>query len=94
MALYLVSYDIAEQDKFEYKPLWGALNSIGAVRILYSEWVVVDQVGRAKAIYDSIAPLTLATDRLLVQEILVDASWDKLLISNADYQALLRHARR
>jgi len=94
VALYLVSYDIAEQDKFEYKPLWGALNSIGAVRILYSEWVVVDQVGRAKAIYDSIAPLTLATDRLLVQEILVDASWDKLLISNADYQALLRHARR
>lgn len=94
MAVYLISYDIAEKDKFEYEPLWALLKAIGAVRILYSEWVVVDRIGRAGAIYGSIAPLTALADRLLVQEILYDAKWDKLLISDPDYQAIMRNARR
>jgi hypothetical protein len=93
MALYLISYDIAEKDEFEYAGLWDALKSIGAVRILYSEWVVVEAQGRAGAIYDTIGPKTQLKDRLLVQEILRDARWDKLLISDADFQGLLRNAR-
>ena len=94
MALYLISYDIAEKDEFEYEGLWNALKAIRAVRILYSEWVVVDNLGRAAAIYDSIAPKTQMKDRLLVQEILADAKWDKLLIADEEYQALVRNARR
>ena len=93
MALYLISYDIAEKDEFEYEGLWNALKAIRAIRILYSEWVVVDNQGRAGAIYDSIAPKTQMKDRLLVQEILRDARWDKLLISDSDFQDLLRNAR-
>lgn len=93
MALYLISYDIAEKDDFEYEGLWNTLKTIGAVRILYSEWVVVDIQGRAAAIYDSVAPRTQMKDRLLVQEILRDAKWDKLLISESDFQGLLRNAR-
>ena len=37
MPFYLVSYDIAEKDVFEYEPLWKKLKEIGATRILYSD---------------------------------------------------------
>ena len=39
MALYLLSYDIAEKNH-DYQSLWDWLNQIGAVRLLYSEWAV------------------------------------------------------
>lgn len=93
MALYLVSYDIAEKDAFEYGPLWEKLEEIGATKILYSEWVVTGDTGEANKIYDKIAPLTQQKDRLLVQEITKDAFWDKLLISNDDFRELLSSAR-
>jgi len=88
MRMVIISFNsgiYADKDKFEYKPLWDRLRAIGAVRILFSKWVVADQAGRASAIHDALAPLTLATDRLLAQEILLDAKWDKLLISDAEY---------
>jgi hypothetical protein len=94
MALYLISYDLAEKDKFEYEPLWTALKSMGAVRILYSEWLVPSPSGRAAAIYESIAPLTLMTDRLLILEVLSDARWDKLLVTDEQFQSLMQQARR
>jgi hypothetical protein len=47
----------------------------------------------ATNIYAAIAPLTLKSDRLLVQEITKDARWDKLLISDEAFTALLVHAR-
>jgi hypothetical protein len=94
MALYLISYDIASKDSFEYQPLWDHLEQVGATKILYSEWVLAGNTGQAAAIYDQIAPLTTTADRLLVQEILMDAVWDKLLISNEDFRKLLLSARR
>jgi hypothetical protein len=93
MALYLISYDIVKKDAFEYGPLWAHLEKIGAVKILYSEWVVVRDAGEAEAIYDDIAPLTSLNDRLLVQEVTKDAKWDKLLIDDEEFQELLRSAR-
>jgi hypothetical protein len=93
MALYLISYDIAERDKFEYGPLWTKLEELGATKILYSEWVVVGETGTAKSIYGHIAPLTRQSDRLLVQEVTTDAKWDKLLIDDEAFRALVAHAR-
>jgi hypothetical protein len=93
MALYLISYDIGDKDKFEYGPLWAKLRELGATRILYSEWVLASSVGQASAIYWEIAPLTTQADRLIVQEILKDARWDKLLISDDEYNAILDNAR-
>ena len=94
MALYLVSYDIGEKDKFEYEPLWALLRSLGAQKILYSEWLVTGDRGTAQQIYDRIAPLTQTSDRLLVQEVTKNASWDKLLISDDTFRSLvLRWAR-
>ena len=93
MALYLVSYDIADKDKFEYEPLWAKLNALRATRILYSEWVVASGTGEAEGIYGEIAPLTTINDRLLVQELTQDARWDKLLVSDEVFRGLLQHAR-
>jgi hypothetical protein len=93
MALYLISYDIAEKDAFEYQPLWDKLKALQAARILFSEWIKIDEAGRAGAIYDQIGPLTQQKDRLLVQEITRDARWDKLLISDEDLQKWLAYAR-
>jgi hypothetical protein len=93
MALYLISYDIAAKDTFEYQPLWDKLRQLGATRILYSEWVVVAEVKQAASIYDQIAPLTSQSDRLLVQELTKDATWDKLLITDDKFKELLLSAR-
>jgi hypothetical protein len=93
MALYLISYDIAKSDESEYDSLWEKLRVIGAKKILYSEWAVVAGNGQARALYDQIAPLTRLPDRLLVQELTNDAVWDKLLIPDAEFQAMCRSAR-
>ena len=93
MALYLISYDINEKDAFEYDKLWAHLKEIGAVRILYSEWLVKGSAGSAGSIYDNLAALTQQKDRLLVQEVTSDAAWDKLMISDDAFRKLLRSAR-
>lgn len=88
MALYLISYDISEKDAFEYDALWEKLRSMGAKRILYSEWVVPSDASHANVIYDQIAPLIQGKDRLLVQEIANNAAWDKLMIDNQVFKNL------
>lgn len=93
MALYLISYDINEKDAFEYDKLWAALKQMNAVRILYSEWVIVDNPNRAGEIYSELAPLTQQKDRVLVQELGANAGWDKLLISDENFKKWLAHAR-
>jgi hypothetical protein len=93
VALYLISYDINEKDAFEYDGLWARLKELGAVKILYSEWVIRGDVGKAGEIYRQIAPKTQKKDRLLVQEITNDAAWDQLLIADSAFQTLIAGAR-
>lgn len=93
MALYLVSYDINEKDAFEYEGLWSKLKGLGAIKILYSEWVIVDEAAQAAAIYAAVSIKTQEKDRLIVQELTKDARWDKLLISDDDFGTLLKQAR-
>jgi CRISPR/Cas system-associated endoribonuclease Cas2 len=93
MALYLISYDIAEKDAFEYEKLWAKLKEVKAVRILYSEWMVTAGTDYATDLYSELAPLTQAKDRLLVQEVTKDAFFDKLLISDESFRKLLLSAR-
>ena len=93
MALYLISYDIGDKDKFEYEPLWAKLRALKATKILYSEWVIVDDAGNSSRIYNAVSPLTAMSDRLIVQELTRDANWDKLLISDDEFRRLLQNAR-
>jgi CRISPR/Cas system-associated endoribonuclease Cas2 len=87
MPLYLVSYDISEKDAFEYDARWEKLKQIQAERILYSGWVVSGT--SATNIYDQIAPLIQMKDRVLVQGLTQEATWDKLMISDEDFTSLL-----
>ncbi len=94
MALYLISYDIAEKDKFEYQSLWDCLETLGAVRILYSEWLLARQAAQSQEIFDQLAPTIQEKDRLLVIEVGRDAVWDKLLISDETFRNLILNNAR
>ncbi len=94
MALYLISYDIDEKNKDEYEPLWAFLRKIKAVKILYSEWIVESPVAQAASIYNEIAPIIKANDRLLVQELHAEAAWDKLLIGDDEFKTIVLRAAR
>jgi len=93
MALYLISYDINDKDKDEYESLWAALRQLGAVKVLYSEWMLVGNTGQAKLIADQILAHLRTADRLLVQEVTTDAAWHNLMISDDAFRELLRYAR-
>lgn len=69
--------------------LWAKLEELEAVKILYSEWLIADEIGQAVTIYDAIAPCIREKDRLLVQEVMKDAAWDRLLISDEAFRKLL-----
>ena len=94
MALYLISYDIAEKDKEEYEPLWALLKMMGAKKILYSEWIIAGEVNDAQKIYDKIMPNLKQADRLLVQEVTKNAFWDKLIISDDAFANIIRAKAR
>lgn len=91
MALFLVSYDIAENDAWEYQPLYDQLGKLKAARILYSEWLVIGQ--SATSIYNALAQHVQMKDRLLVQELAAQATWDKLMISDDDFRSWLKYTR-
>ena len=93
MALYLISYDINEKDEFEYGPLWQRLKSMGAVKILDSEWAMEADESSASTIYVRLAPMVQLKDRILIQELSSDAAWDKVMISDDAFLKLLRSAR-
>ena len=86
MPLYLISYDIAEKDAFEYDNLWAKLRQMGAKKILYSEWAV--KGASASGVYNELAPLIQGKDRLLVQGMTNEATWDKLMISDDEFRSL------
>lgn len=94
MALYLISYDINEKNKDEYEPLWAFLRKIDAVKILYSEWIVSWQAGQSAHIYNEMSPLITQSDRLLVQEVTINAAWDRLLISDDEFRGILNASAR
>jgi hypothetical protein len=89
MALYLVSYDINHKNENEYPDLWARLEKRGAVKILYSEWIITGDAGDAITIYNELSSTIKQNDRLLVQEIGRDCSWDRLLISDDQFRGIV-----
>ncbi len=90
MALYLASYDIAEKNHDEYEELWDDLDSLGSVKILYSEYAVPFS-GTALELANKINPHLKKGDRLLVCELFdgPQAAWVSLKITDAAYSKLL-----
>ena len=94
MSVYLISYDINEKNKEEYQPLWDKLAEMQAVKILYSEYLVVGRPFHHIEIYEQLSPLIRSNDRLLVQEVVQNSAWDRLLISDEEFRAILKSARQ
>jgi hypothetical protein len=59
----------------------------------YSDWLVVADVGKSQEIYDAVASKMRLNDKVLVQEVTSDATWDKLLVSDEEFLDLLEQAR-
>jgi hypothetical protein len=71
---YAISYDLNNPGK-NYEQLWNAIRSMGAQRILLSEWVTAPRTGTsAVQIRDSLWTFMDANDRLFVK-CLDSADW-------------------
>jgi hypothetical protein len=92
MALYLVSYDIPEVNEDEYQELWNVFDSLGSVKILFSEYAVPFN-GGALELTNKLAPHLRPGDRLLVGEFFDGSggrcAWLNLKISTDDFRKLL-----
>lgn len=96
MALYLVSYDIAEKNG-DYQSLWDELDTLGAVRILYSEWATPFN-GTGLQLVNLLIKHVEKGDRLFACELFGGqgpVAWRSLRVSDDDFRELLKnHARR
>jgi len=91
MGLFLASYDVEEKHHDEYQELWDYFDSLGAVKVLYSEYAVPFS-GNAFELAKKINPHLRSGDRLLVCELFDGGNtiaWVNLMISDADFQNLL-----
>ena len=97
MALYLLSYDIAEKNN-DYQSLWDWLASEGAVRVLYSEWAVPWKNGSsALDLINTAATHVMKGDHLLACELFGGGpaiAWMNMRISTDDFRALLNKYAR
>jgi hypothetical protein len=93
MALYLISYDIAEKNH-DYQSLWNRLAELKATKILYSEWLLPQALtGVAMTLAKDLNGHIQLGDSLLVQEVGTDAAWVKLKISDDAMGKLLGSCR-
>jgi hypothetical protein len=90
MPLYLASYDIREQNRNEYQELWDYLDSLKAVRILFSEYAIPFD-GKTLELATIISKHLKPDDRLLVCELFCGeaSAFLNLKIAEAAYQKLL-----
>jgi len=80
MAKYLVSYDLDKPGQ-DYSRLISELERLGAIKILYSEWLLRNDAS-AKAIRDHLRAFIDSNDMLLVVALTGEAAWTSLMVSN------------
>ena len=81
--LYLISYDLITPGK-DYQPLWDALYAMGAVRILYSQWLVRRAFTTPVDLANALLAHMDANDRIFVTEVPPNYAYRTLM---ADPQA-------
>jgi len=85
MAVFLLSYDIAEEDSDEYQPLWDSLKELGGVKTLLSEWYL-DLNNTQDQVYDHfVSFIDKKKDRLLVIRVTERPSWNLGLKGTKDF---------
>lgn len=90
MALYLVSYDLDKPGQ-DYPDLIARLKQFGAQRVLYSEWLMVNNAS-SQAIRDDLLRFMDSNDRLFVAELKNNAAWQRLMIEGSAVLGFYKNA--
>ena len=80
---YLVSYDLNTPGK-DYSRLTNALVALGAIKILYSEWVLRADYN-AEQIRNHLQQFVDSNDMLLVTGLTGEAAWTSLMVPNQTF---------
>ena len=84
MKVYLVSYDLDKPGQ-DYKDLINALKELGAIKPLFSEWIL-SHPWSAVQIRDYLRTFIDTNDRLLVMEVAGEVAWVNLMVTNEVFQ--------
>jgi len=87
MKAYSISYDLLQPGK-DYTKLTDALKGLGAVKILYSEWVL-KSTSSAEQLRNHLQQFIDENDRLLVAGLTGQAAWTGLLTTNDGFKQAL-----
>ncbi len=93
--LYLISYDLTKKPETEYEDLIAHVKQNGAVRILYSEWLMASNQN-AGDLLEGILPHVFENDKVWVVEVTTNTSWFGVIAggpSKAQIDGLFAHAR-
>jgi CRISPR/Cas system-associated endoribonuclease Cas2 len=90
MNVYLVSYDLDQPGPQNYDRLIARLEKLGAIRVLYSQWLLRFRANAAALEQDLMQYIDPATDTFLVTALTRDTAWNKLRISDADFRVWLK----
>lgn len=91
MATYLLSYDLDKPGDQNYTRLESRLLELGAKRVLFSQWVLLSGQDTITLEKDFLTYINPSTDSLLVVQITAaQTSWNKLRISDAEFNSILR----
>ena len=80
MAKYLVSYDLDKPGQ-DYPRIIRELERLGAIRILYSEWIL-QTAWTAMQLCTHLQSFIDGNDMLLVVALTGEAAWTSLMVSN------------
>lgn len=87
MAVYLISYDLDKPGQ-DYPRLVKELERLGAVRVLYSEWIF-RSTSSAMEIRDWLQSFIDGNDMLLVVAPTGEAAWTGLMVTNDTFKQAL-----
>ena len=87
MKAYLISYDLDKPGQ-DYSRLINRLEQYGAVRILYSEWVL-KTTWTAVQLRNDLQTYIDSNDLLLVVGLSGEAAWTSLMISDERFKQIL-----
>jgi hypothetical protein len=80
MKTYSITYDLDKPGQ-NYAGLIARLNSLGAVRVELSQWLL-KTTQTAEQIYDGLSPYADRNDRLLIAGLSGEAAWRNLMVSH------------
>ena len=87
MKTYLISYDLDKPGQ-DYKDLIDRLRQLGAIKVLYSEWVLQTPAS-AVQVRDDLDRFMDANDRILVVALTGESAWRNLMISSENFKSSL-----